>query len=215
MRNGRYPWFLLTVLIGTTLISAAQTLPDMPFQANQWKSTMKRIPSTGIRMGSLYVRFEQTALDDVRRAASVGDLAHQGDAGKSTYWLCYTVVGNSDAERIWLISDGEMGGSRHNVTGVSATRLPGGVATVDCPALPDNLKPFSLDSDLWLGASKEIATSKLGRSSFQKDAWQSYDFEGKVPGDCKGGGYDLLVRLLLHFQHDRADQLHVRQVKSC
>lgn len=211
MRN----WFLLIVLISTTIVSAAQTPPVTPFGANEWKPTMKRTPSTGIRMGAFRVRFEETTLYDVRQAASLGVLGHTGDAGESVYWLCYTVEGNTQAERLWLISDGEMGGPQHNVTGVSATRLPRGIATAGCPALPENLKPLSLDNDLWLGASREAATSRLGRFSLQNDAWGSYDFEGKVAGDCAGSGYDFSASLLLHFEHGRAEQLHFRQVTSC
>lgn len=74
--------------------------PESPFDAMPWKATMKSRPATGLGMGSLRVRLEKTTLDDVRRAASVGDIAHQGDAGESIYWLCYTNLTPAPVERI-------------------------------------------------------------------------------------------------------------------
>ena len=45
-------------------------------------ATLKAEPSLGMRLGSFYLRLEKTTLDEVRRAALVGDIAHQGDAGQ-------------------------------------------------------------------------------------------------------------------------------------
>jgi hypothetical protein len=207
---------LLGLLIGTPLCSFAEAPPPIaPFDAITWKATMKRKPATGLRMGAFHVRFERTTLDDVRRAASAGEIAHQGDAGDSAYWLCYTNSGETQAERIWIVAHGEMGGAEHHVTNISAELLPGGGATADCPALPNNLKPLSLDNSLWLGASEGAALAKQGPSSYQKGAWRSYDFQGKTPGKCEGGGFDLTAWLLLHFQNGRVNSLRVGQVTSC
>jgi hypothetical protein len=216
MNRRRLGQLLPGILFGTAFASFAQTPPPAgPFDAITWKAASKEIPSSGVRMGTLFVRFEKTTLDDVRRAASAGDIAHRGDAGESAHWLCYTSVGKTEVERIWVISHGEMGGPEHYVTDVSAERLPNGSAAADCPALPDNLEPLSLDNHLWLGASESAATRTLGASSFRKGAWRSYDFQGKVPGNCAGGGFDLSASLLLHFQKGRVDSLHVGQVTSC
>lgn len=114
-----------------------------------------------------------------------------------------------------MVSHGEMGGPEHYVTDISAELIPNGRATVDCPALPGNLKPLSLDNHVWLGTSKRAATSRLGVFSVQRGAWRSYDFQGKVPGNCKGGGFDLSASILLRFQHDRVDSLRAGQVTSC
>jgi len=81
-------------------------------------------------------------------------------------------VGKTAAERIWVIADGEMGGPGHYVTGVSAELLMDERATADCPALPDNLEPLSLDRRIWLGMSERRAARKLGPSSFRKGAYQ-------------------------------------------
>ena len=216
MNRNRLRALLLGVLVGVSLSSFAETPPPIaPFDAITWKATMKRKPSTGLRMGAFRVRFEITTLDDVRRAAAIGEIAHRGDAGESAYWLCYTNPGATQAERIWIVAHGEMGGREHYITNISAELVPSGSATTDCPALPNNLKPLSLDNRLWLGASEGIASAKLGVASYQKDAWRSYDFQGKVPGKCEGGGFDLVAWLLLHFQNGRVNSLQVGQVTSC
>lgn len=216
MNRYRRRAILLAALVSASLSSFAETLPPVaPFDAITWKATMKRKPSTGLQMGEFRVRFERTTLDDVRRAASLGEIAHRGDAGESAYWLCYTSAGATQTERVWIISHGEMGGSEHHITNISAELMPNGIATADCPALPNRLQPLSLDNRLWLGASEGAALAKLGAASYKKDAWQSYDFQGKVPGKCEDGSFDLSVWLLLHFQNGRVNSLQVGQVTSC
>jgi hypothetical protein len=208
--------FLLGIIVIASINAFAETPPPAtPFDAMNGRAAIKQRASTGLHMGTLLVRSEKTTLDDVRRAASVGAIAHRGDAGESAYWLCYTNLGATQVERIWVVADGEMGGPEHYITHISAALQPNGGATADCPALPNSLKPLSLDNHLWLGASKTYATTKLGAPSFQKGAWQSYDFQGKVPGSCQGGGFDLLASLLLHFQNGHINSLQVGQLTSC
>lgn len=216
MNYCRLRQFLPGILIVSSLNAFAETPPPAtPFEVINWKATIKQPPTTGLKMGMFPVRFEKTTLDNVRRVASIGAIAHRGDAGESAYWLCYTNVGVTQAERIWLVAHGEMGGHEHYVTSINAKLIPGGSATADCPALPNNLKPLSLDNHLWLGASRRAATTTLGAPSFRKGAWQSYDFQGKVPGDCQGGGFDLIASLLLNFQKGHVISLQAAQVTSC
>jgi hypothetical protein len=216
MNRRRLRALLLGIAVGASHNSFAETPPPVaPFDAITWKATMKRKPSTGLRMGAFRVRLERTTLDDVRRAASVGDIAHRGDAGESAYWLCYTNLVSPQTERIWVISHGEMGGPEHYVTNISAELMPSGSATADCPSLPNFMQSVSLDNHLWLGASEGAAPAKLGAPSYQKGAWQSYDFQGKVLGNCEVGSFDLLAWLLLHIQNGRVNSLQVGQVTSC
>jgi hypothetical protein len=212
----RHPALLIGSLLSVSFTVFAQTPPPVaPLGAGNEAVTMTRPPSTGLRMGAFAVRFEKTTLGEVRRVASAGDIAQRGDAGERAYWLCYTNVGATQDERIWLVADGEMGGAEHHVTDVSAELLPEGGATVDCPALPDKLKPVSLDNRLWLGASEAGATGRLGASSHPQGAWRSYGFRGKLPGKCAGGGFDLSAWLLLRFQNGRVNALQAGQVTSC
>ena len=213
--NSRYLRTIsFVMLIAASATSSADTPPPKtPFDSQSWKASLKEKATDGMTMGSLRVKFEQTSLDDIRRAVSAGRISHQGDAGESIYWLCYTNIGASQIERIWLIAHGEMGGSNHSVTSISAQLLPDGKSTSDCPALPANMQPLSLDNHLWLN-SPESDVLKLGAPSYQKEPWRSYDYEGKVPGNCEGG-FDLLNWLLIKVGKGRVTSLHAGQVTSC
>jgi hypothetical protein len=180
-----------------------------------WKATMKQSPVTGLQLGTLTVKFEKTKLADILQAAAAGDIAHQGDAGESVYWVCYTNSQVNRTERIWLMAHGEMGGSEHYVTDVSAELLPNESPSKDCPALPQSLTPVVLDNSLWIGSSEGGATSKLGAPSLHKNSWRSYDFQTKVSGDCGGDGFDRETSLLLHFRNGRVDRLQAGQTTSC
>src|SRR5712691_1708962 len=102
----------------------AQTAPpQLPFSDVSWKALTKAKPATHLKMGDLEVRFEETTLRAVSGTAGVGSMHHQGDAGESIYWLCYTVQGDAKAQRIWIVAHGEMGGLDHAVTMVTAQEL--------------------------------------------------------------------------------------------
>lgn len=194
--------------------SAGAPPQKSPFEDMPWNATLKSRPTSGINMGSLRVKFEETTLNNIRTTASAGEIAHQGDAGGSIYWLCYTNLSPKRVERIWIISHGEMGGREHSVTLVSAQLLPVGKATADCPALPAKLKPLSLDNQLWLNSPASDVLKKLGVPSYQKEFWQSYNYQGKVPGDCEGG-FDLVNWLLVQVGKGHVTSLHAGQVTSC
>jgi len=189
-----------------------------PFPDVVWPSdkrgvaTLKKRPVTGLVMGKFRAEFERTKLEDIRRAASVGEIRHQGDAAESVWWLCYTNVLATGVERIWLMS-GEMGGGEV-VTELRAQRGAGGGASADCPALPDRLKPLSLDGGLWLGAPESAVVARLGAPLFQNEGWWYHAYEGKVPGACEGG-FDLINVLRLEFIGGRVNSLGAGQMTSC
>jgi hypothetical protein len=171
MRHHSVDIVALAFLATTCLEALAETPPPhAPFDAITWDATLKAEPSLGMRLGSFYLRLEKTTLDEVRRATSVGDIAHQGDAGESVYWLCYTNEDPRPAERIWIMAHGEMGGPEHFLTNISAQVLPNAKATTDCPALPPNLKPLSLDHGIWLQSLVSDIVKKLGQPyPFERD----------------------------------------------
>jgi hypothetical protein len=168
--------FAILIMIST--VSSADTFPpELPLSSHSVKTTLKEKVTGGMLMGTFRVQFEKTTLDDIRKITSAGEISHQGDAGDSVYWLCYTNQNAKQIERIWIISDGEMGGLNHAVTHISAEVLLNGQATTDCPYLPKNLLPLSLDNNLWLNSSTRDVL-KTGAPSFQKEAWRSFYYEG-------------------------------------
>lgn len=85
-------------------------------------------PATAV-LGDFEVTFETTTLAEVAAFAG-GDMSHAGDAAASQYWLCYTLPDS----RVWVISNGEMGGTDHVVTGVAVASDPSGAEFDGCPA---------------------------------------------------------------------------------
>ncbi|MCW5650243.1 MAG: hypothetical protein KIS62_10890 [Ramlibacter sp.] len=143
-------------------------------------------PISGIRLGQLKVAFEQVPLARLRALAGVGEIAHRGDAGESTYWLCYTVASLPTAQRVWFIA-GELDGPDHFMSAIQATTLGNGeMATESCPLLPSRLRPIALSSGLWLGRSATSLRKALGKPSSSTSDALSYSYIGKVPVSYKG-----------------------------
>ena len=174
---------------------------------------MKRKPTTGATFGAWRIDFEKNTLPEVLSRASVGAIRHTGDAGKSIYWLCYTVSGQAPA-RIWITAHGEMGGPERAVTGVTITTLKSSQAVSECPALPAHMRPVSIQGNIWIGMREEAITRILGAPSYRKTDWLSYDFEGKKPGNC-AGGFDVLNSLMLNARQGIVEAIYASQVTSC
>ena len=196
--------------------SIAASIPPLnsPFSEQNWKSTLPVPPSSGVQFGTLRVNFEKTTLGDVQTVVGEGTIEHQGDAGDSVYWLCYTVASSSRAERIWIVSSGEMGGADHEVTGVSAQLSDVRHSTASCPALPGRFLPASIDHHLWLLSSARDVEKALGAPSHSASPWVSFDFEGKIQGKCEGG-FDRFNGLTLRVENGIVTGLQASQVTSC
>ena len=210
---GQVGFVFLASYFALSLALAATPPPTTPTPLSTDETVFQSSPLTEMTMGRLQLRFEETSLDDVRAAASAGTIAHQGDAGASIYWLCYTNL-NSASERIWVVSD-EMGGNEHRVTGVIAQRLPGLHATNDCPSMPASLAPLKLDNGIWLDTPPQTARKVLGAVSFKTGNWESYDYMGKVPGDCAGAPLDLTSSIMLEVVKKQIHSLRVTRITSC
>lgn len=183
---------LIAISLGsvTGSVLAGTPPPENPSWHPYSPASMKMPPTTGIILGKLSIAFEKTALAEVLEAAPSGFISHQGDAGDSIYWLCYTRVDADIAYRLWIVSDGEMGGKKHAVTMVTAQRITDAEPTRDCPALPANLQPVSLDVPIWIGTTDREVDRVLGPPSHRQGMWRQFDYQGKVPGPCQGG-YDM------------------------
>jgi hypothetical protein len=187
--------------------------PQLPI-ATMWAPSLRKQPSTGATLGEFRITFEQTTLNDVVLAALGGTIVHQGDAGGSVYWLCYSNPGVGYIDRIWIQSSGEMGGTDHAVTEITAERLHNIKPSADCPPLPANLRPVAFDGRLWLGVPKQLVESVLGPPSLQRGPWRSFDFQGKLAGACQGG-FDLTSWLITKTDDDRVALIAAGQITSC
>jgi len=208
-RVGTSSLLLAACMFGSAF--AATPPPESPFPATTWTPVSKSKPATTVTLGSFELRFEETTLAMVIGAVGRGDVSHQGDAGDSIYWLCYTAPN----ERIWIIADGEMGGSGHAVTEVTAQRMERIQATDECPALPKSLQSISVAGQISLGSSERKALRILGQPSHRDGPWWSFDYQEKVPGNCEPDGFDRMNWLLFKTEHGHIVTIHAGQVTSC
>ena len=203
----------LWVIAAATAFAASP--PPLLVDDGGWNPTESKPPSSAVLLGSFRLGFESTRLEDVRHAAGVGAIAHQGDAADSVYWLCYTASGTGSNERIWILSSGEMGGPDHEITGVSAQWSRAFRAIPSCPALPAKLTPIRLDRGFWLRSTEHEVADALGMPSRQQAGWLFYDFSGKSPEKCEGGFYDVTNGLQVRIQHGLVTDVRASQATSC
>lgn len=206
---------VLILVLLSGIVLAETKIPELPFSSIRWKPISKNKPATILKMGSLEVTLERTPLSTILNTANRGEILHRGDAGESIYWLCYTVQGSVQHERIWILSHGEMGGSNHSVTGVTAQALKTNEVTKDCPSLPNDLQPISFEKNFWLGMSQEEAQKILGTPSHDAGSWKSFNYQGKAPGNCSPDGFDELNWLVFRTEQGKLTTIHAGQVTSC
>ena len=179
-----------------------------------WRAVTK--PSEGLTMGPLKIAFEETTLPEVMSAIKSGSIKHQGDAGGSVYWLCYTALNHGDNVRIWIEASGEMGGPERAVTEVDVQRIANDRPSPECPVLPKLYEPLTFNNGVWLGAPVG-SVEKVFPSGLLRSGDQAFiGYQGKVTDDghCDGG-YDLLNSLYLTFKAGFVVAINAGQVTSC
>lgn len=189
--------------------SPPQLLPE-----TTWMPSLSKQPSRGAMLGKFRITFEKTTLSEVMLAVLGGTVLHEGDAGGSVYWLCYSIPGAGYIDRIWIQSSGEMGGPDQAVTEITAERFHNSRQSADCPLLPVNMRSVAFDGQLWLGIRAKVVESLLGPPSLRRGPWRSFDFQGKVAGDCQGG-FDLTSWLVTKAENDRVALIAAGQITSC
>lgn len=197
-------------MLAAASVANAMQPPELPFAGRAWPARSKVKPSTGIIVGTFSIRFEEATLESVAKELG-GRISHQGDAGESIYWLCYT----GPTGRLWIVSHGEMGGEAHAVNYVVGEELTAGAAAGDCPTLPKGAESISLDNGFWIGASAGRVTAILGQPSFRKESLRSFDYEGKEPGRCEPDGFDVMNWLIMKERDGRIIRIYAGQVTSC
>lgn len=138
--------------------------------------TLSESPLKTIALGRLIIRLEKTTLKDVLDTIGAGVIHHRGDAGRSTDFLCYS--GNS-AGHIWIAS-GELGGDENFVTTLYANTDTELKSSADCPELPSQFHPMTINDSLWTGSSVSQLKKHLGAPTAEKEDWMFYCYLGKV-----------------------------------
>jgi len=172
------------LLMCCTQVYSADISPPPRFPLDVAPSpTLKTTPSTSLLLGSIPIVFDKTTLGEAMKQIKAGQIQHQGDAGDSIYWLCYSIRTPGGWEHLWLLSHGEMGGPEHVILGIAAKTSSSALPSTSCPILPDHLRPVKLNSGLWLRAQTEEMRKELGKPSLQQGQWLHYESQRELVGD--------------------------------
>ena len=201
---------LVFAAVATFVLAArAEPPPPNPFAAMDWPASMTKAPNRFVSLGTFRIYFEQTTLSEVQRAVGVGS-----PAGAHDLWLCYTATHEGIRSRLWIISDGEMGGGSHVVTRFAAKYLTSEPPTPDCPDLPTRMEPSGVERAIWLLSSDEQLEKYVGTPSYKNGKWRAYTFQTKVPGRCNGG-FDRLNWMTTEMDTRGVILIYAGQVTSC
>jgi hypothetical protein len=194
---GRKTLLLLLLLLAVPAGDCSAQTP--PPQADE--HAYERVPSTVVKrlatrfsLGAFAGRFEETPLAAVREAVGVGTIQHQGDAGGSIYWLCYSRA----QHRLWIVS-GPIGGPDHRVIEI-VEELTGKdtESSTDCPIIPEKFAPLVFDGKVHLGMSRSEVVTALGPPSKSKVAQMVYSHHGKL-----ADGFEEAAWLILRFREGK------------
>lgn len=179
-----------------------------------WSATLATPPAGQLTLGSLRISFGQTTLKQVKHTLGTGRIAHQGDAGNSLAWLCYTVPDNSHPARLWLVSS-ELDAGKY-ITGaiIKQARPKRDGAAAACPVLPKTYRDARLGKFLWLGTAAQTLGHRLGPPSHQIGGWRMFDYGKtfKTP-NCQRAEDNNSLRVLL--QDGRVIAMQAYRTVAC
>jgi hypothetical protein len=178
---------------------------------------LKIRPTAGAFIGAMTIELEKTTLHGVREAAPRAELQHSGDAGDSMYWICFTVLGSKHYQHVWLISDSEMGGTDHLITGVVATEEAGPDGGTDaCPDGPKAFRPIVVGAGVALGASRDKLRQIFGTMPSATEGWWSYRYQGKTSISRNGQStiFDVTSSVNVRLHRGRVVAISTSQITS-
>ena len=195
---------------------SSQTIPVHPEGSNRAGVTLDYVPIKNLYLGSYRISLGEQSLTDALVEMHTGNIMHAGDAGDSVYWICYTISADGPGQRIWIISDGELGGREHEITSVQADLVRAEKKpTISCPTLPREYSPPHLDHHLWLGSTVQTLTDKFGKAPSIKNGWWSYTYNGTLHDDSeKTSSYDVTSTFDVNLKEAHVVSLVVTQLMT-
>lgn len=206
--------FLAALAAVPFAVTASVPPPVLPLKDHvTWAADYAQPPASNLRLGKLTLQFEQSTLSAIAKAVGKGKIAHQGDAAASIYWLCYS----TPTSRVWLVSSGEMGGTSHVLTRISAVSQPHAAPEAACPMLPGKFRPISIFKKLRLEQPASRFSGALGAPTHMYRSWRMYGHAGKVilGGGCLPEGFDQYNWLWYEVTNHRVVRISAGQVTSC
>ncbi len=176
--------------------------------------TLKTDPLTSMRMGTFEVKFEETTLGAVINEVGVGSIQLTRETGESQYYLCYSLP--DQHQRIWLISNGEMGGPDHALTQVYAVSTIKPIRkNVACPQIPSGFQSISMKFG-WLGTTHKKLLTSLGKPSGSKDGRLIFLYEGEKTGIYQGKSveFDVITYIEAQINDNKISSLYISHVTT-
>ena len=207
--------FLLAFAAVSLTCFADTPPPTQPFTAITWPKLSKNKPSTGLILGKYKVKYEETTLAMVIQATGLGKIEEQGQTAEHSLWVCYSIDKPNQSEIVWILSDGEMGGFDHAITGIGAKLIAPNENNHDCPVLPQSMQPVTFDNGIWLDERQSDVIKTLGIPSHQEKSWSSFNYEGTKTGKCEPDGYDVMNWFLFDADNGLLKTIIAGQVTSC
>lgn len=186
--------------------------PKLPDGAIEVPATLKSDPIRVFQMGTFKAIFEETTLSAIMGALGKGSIQLSRATGESQYWLCYSLP----HQRIWLISNGEMGGPDHTLTQVQAVSTKTlSQEDAACPQIPTSFQPISMNFG-WLETSKEQLLASLGPASGRKDSRLMFFYKGKEPGMYEGKKveWDIIAYIEAIIVDNKVSSLYISHVTT-
>jgi hypothetical protein len=166
-------------------------------------------------LGKTTITFEKTRLADVMALTGAGQVANQGDAGESIYWLCYRYRDLNRVNMLQITAHGEMGGPEHSITDVNIT-VVNGEGDARCPFLPARLTPVVADAGFGLNTSYADFLRLLGKPGGEARNVAGWSLIHHVPIRIHGTDQiaDISQYVDVRFRDGRAVELHFGQVST-
>ena len=202
------------VLMLVAVVARAAEPPALNYFAQIPSRSPTRPPKIEISLGKVPIELEKTTLGEVVAKASAGDIKHAGDAGDSTYWVCYSANQGATPFTVWLLS-GEMGGLNHTILEVRAVSSARSHSEGDCPALPATMRPVVLLGGISIGAPSSVLPRILDAPGADASGWHGYRYTLKIPGNTCSGGWDRGGAVAAQVDDGVVVAMAAEQVTSC
>lgn len=169
-----------TALLAVTAapLSAKPLSPDAALQWGTDATPDKTQALFGaVTAGSMKIDMEKTTLDDVEKAFG-GKMQDEGDAGDSSYWVCYAGPDAGGAPSLFWFTSGEMGGSDHGILTVAQQPNPGAKTPEGCSPAPAALTGIDFGVPA-IGVALGDVTAKFGNA--KPDRHGQFNYSASFP----------------------------------
>jgi len=145
---------LPTIVFAAALMVSTSVVLAKPLDPGRALPSVSEIKSPGskplfkqLKVGMLDLALETNTRGDVERAIG-GKIRGQGDAGGSTYWLCFAGADANGPPSTFWFPPGEMGGSDHGILSIPLEPNLGGTMPEGCTNAPSGLTSIDINSRL-------------------------------------------------------------------